>query len=143
MLGSHFIKSYAKTQSSVTLSSGEAEITAMLKAGSEAIGIFEVARDLGMPLEFGRMFVDAAAAIGIAQREGLGRVRHVDVGILWLQQRVLREQLEIRKVDGKTNPADGMTKHVTSKAMRSYEAQLGMEARAGRGDQATRVHKGA
>ena len=48
MVGTHFIKSYAKTQSCVTLSSGEAEITAMLRAGSEAIGIFGVAKDLGL-----------------------------------------------------------------------------------------------
>ena len=55
---------------------------------------------------------DASAAIGIAQRRGVGKVRHIEVHQLWLQDRVSRGDLRIRKVDGNKNPADALTKHV-------------------------------
>ena len=73
MVGTHFVNSYAKTQASIALSSGEAEVIAMLRAGSEAVGLMNVAVDLGINVTWARMYVDAAAAIGIAQREDLDK----------------------------------------------------------------------
>ena len=43
--GSHLIKSWSVTQKNVTLSSGEAELVAAVKATSEAIGIARLAFD--------------------------------------------------------------------------------------------------
>ena len=34
------------------------------------------------------MYVDAAAAIGVAQRVGLGKLRHLETQSLWLQESV-------------------------------------------------------
>ena len=33
------------------------------------------------------LFTDAEAAIGMTQREGVGRTRHIDTGLLWIQQK--------------------------------------------------------
>ena len=30
---------------------------------------------------------DSCAALGIAERTGIGRVRHLDVGLLWIQEK--------------------------------------------------------
>ena len=56
------------------------------------------------------LFVDASAAIGIVQRQGLGKLRHIEVKNLWLQDEVKGERIRIRKVNGKENPADLGTK---------------------------------
>ena len=50
----------------------------------EALGSVALARDLGNDLRV-RLQVDAAAAMGILERQGVGRVRHLDIGMLWLQ----------------------------------------------------------
>eukprot|EP00973_Karenia_brevis_P013089 1775879-Karenia_brevis.AAC.1 len=53
---------------------------------------------------------DATAAIGIAKRQGLGRVRHLAVADLWIQQRVRRRDISISKTPGVDNCSDMLTK---------------------------------
>ena len=62
----------------------------------------------------GMVLSDSNAAIGMVQREGLGgRTRHIQVQYLWIQERVAREELLMRKVDTKQNTADLMTKFLS------------------------------
>ena len=77
MWGSHLIRTWSKTQGAVTLSSGEAELAATTKGASEALGILTMIEEMGMKAT-GRLHVDASAALGIAQRAGVGRIRHLD-----------------------------------------------------------------
>ena len=58
------------------------------------------------------MFSDATAAIGIARRRGMGRIRHLDVCDLWVQEKFGSKAATIDKVLGTENPADILTKHV-------------------------------
>ena len=44
------------------------------------------------------LYVDASAAIGVAQRTGLGKIRHLDTGSLWLQQAVKSGKVGVLKV---------------------------------------------
>ena len=83
------IKSYSSQQAVRALSSGEAEYYAMVKAASVAIGIRSMLMDLGV--DEGRIILktDASAALGVAQRLGIGKVRHIEVNQLWLQEKVL------------------------------------------------------
>ena len=67
--------------------------------------------DLGWEMGL-KVHSDASAAIGIAMRRGVGKVRHIEVHQLWLQDRVGRGDLKIEKVKGERNPADSLTKHV-------------------------------
>ena len=70
---------------------------------------------------------DASAALGIAQRRGVGKVRHVKVHQLWLQERVSRGELKVRKVEGEKNPADALTKHLDGNKLGEHcsRVQLG------------------
>ena len=61
------------------------------------------------------MYVDSSAAIGIASRQGLGRLRRVDTHTLWVQQAVRTKRVEIRKVASEANPTDIVTKHASSR----------------------------
>eukprot|EP00973_Karenia_brevis_P009927 1341112-Karenia_brevis.AAC.1 len=55
---------------------------------------------------------DASAALGIISRKGLGKVRHLDTSHLWIREVKATREMEFKKVDGKVNPADLMTKHL-------------------------------
>lgn len=50
--------------------------------------------------------VDASAAIGVAQRKGLGNIRHLDTQSVWFQDAVHRRKVQRVRVTGTHNPAD-------------------------------------
>eukprot|EP00973_Karenia_brevis_P039986 5519561-Karenia_brevis.AAC.1 len=60
----------------------------------------------------GVVMADASAAFGIISQKRLGKVRHLDTPHLWIQEIKATREMEFRKVDGKVNPANLMTKHL-------------------------------
>ena len=72
----HFLESWSKTMAIIALSSGESELGAVIRGTTEAIGIQSILADFGKKVCL-RLSSDATAAIGLAKREGLGRVRHI------------------------------------------------------------------
>ena len=58
-----------------------------------------------------RLRIDTSAALGIIERRGVGRVRHLEVGSLWIQEQQLKKIIEMLKDPGLENPADLVTKH--------------------------------
>ena len=48
----------------------------------------------------GKVLGDASAALGIIHRKGLSRTRHIDTGLLWIQQAAAERRLEYAKVLG-------------------------------------------
>ena len=83
MLGRHTIKHWSSTQKVVTLSSGEAELAGIVKGASEALGLMSLGGDLGVELH-AKLYADSSAAIGICRRTGIGKVRHLATGQLWV-----------------------------------------------------------
>ena len=63
------------------------------------------------------MQTDASAAIGVAKRTGIGKLRHMHVCFLWLQELVKAGRIIIRKIFGEDNTADVYTKHITARDM--------------------------
>ena len=110
MLGSHTVKNWSSTQSGVSLSSGEAEFHGVVKGAGMGLGYQALLADLGITADL-RVWTDSSAAMGIAGRQGLGKLRHLDTHTLWLQQAVRSKRLELKKVAGTSNPADLFTKH--------------------------------
>ena len=92
MLGRHFLKSWSSTQKTVALSSGEAELMAAVKCSCELIGALQLDKDWGLELE-GEVYVDSSAAMGVVARRGAGKLRHVRVGQLWIQEKAERGEL--------------------------------------------------
>ena len=112
MAGKHCLRHWSATQSTIALSSAEAELHGISKGAAQGIGLRSVARDLGLEFSI-KVLTDAAAAIGIVRRRGLGKVWRLDVTDLWLQERVRMKDLEIDKVDGTVSMADAPTKVLT------------------------------
>ncbi len=97
MKGAHCIKTWSSTQKNITLSSGEAELVAAVKMGTEMLGMAQLAKDWGQEVE-GTVFVDSSAALGMVHRKGCGKMRHVKVGMLWIQQKQEDRELDYKKV---------------------------------------------
>ena len=125
------LRSWSTTQSVMALSSGEAEYYAALKGASVALGFQSMCRDLGDEVQI-RLFIDSAAAHGIIGRRGLGKVRHLEVGYLWLQQLVAEKRVVVQKVKGESNPADLGTKHLKLEDLDKHLTFLSCFPREGR-----------
>jgi len=130
-LGTHILKGWSNTQAVVALSSGEAEYYGMVKGASQGIGLRSVMEDLGVNLQV-RVRTDASAAKGIASRRGLGKVRHIEVNQLWLQDKVSTGEVVVMKVKGEGNLADGLTKPLEGPAMRKHFGLTGEVVESGR-----------
>ena len=61
-----------------------------------------------------QLHLDASAAKIIVERQGLSKVRHVDVNVLSLQETFARKLIPLKKVAGQDNCSDMMTKNLTS-----------------------------
>ena len=69
--------------------------------------------DLGVKLSV-RLHTDATTGRAIATRRGLGKVRHIAVNELWLQEQVADRKISIHKIKNKFNLADLLTKYLTA-----------------------------
>ena len=56
---------------------------------------------------------DASAALGIIARRGLGKLRHIDTNLLWVQEQAEKGKLMYGKVATSDNAADLLTKALT------------------------------
>ena len=131
MIGGHAIKHWSTTQPTIALSSGEAELGGICRGASIALGLQSVAHDLGIDLVV-EVLTDATAAIGICRRRGLGKIRHLHVADLWVQDRVKRGDFILTKVAGSDNPADILTKHVPRDLMAKHMKFMGISPEDGR-----------
>ena len=121
----HTLKSWSNTQGIIETSSGEAEYYGMVKGGSVGLGIKALLCDLGVSAKI-NLRTDASAAKGIASRKGLGKVRHIEVNQLWLQDRVATGDIQVLKVKGTVNLADALTKYVEGDDLVKHSEWMGM-----------------
>ena len=82
---------------------------------------------------------DSSAAIGICRRAGIGKVRHLAVGQLWVQEKVRSGDFGLFKVLGTDNPADILTKAISAECIHRHLASCGLLWEAGRPDTAPAV----
>ena len=70
-------------------------------------------KDLGIECKI-IVCTDSSAAKGIANRRGLGKVRHIELCELWLQDQVARGKIRVDKIAGVDNFSDSLAKHATA-----------------------------
>ena len=112
MYGSHCWRTWASTQGAVALSSAETEFYAMVDGTLNGKWARTLAEEVGVVVGGERITVkvDSEAAKSFVGRRGLGRMRHIEVRDLWLQEEVRNGKVKVEKVKGTENPADLMTK---------------------------------
>ena len=85
MVGGAVIKSWSNRQATVARSSGEAEFYSAGKTAAELIGIKSMMRERGWDADI-KLHVDATVAQAIANRQGIGKIRHLEVTYFWLPE---------------------------------------------------------
>ena len=78
------------------------------------------------------VYVDASVALGMIARRGVGKVRHLDTRMLWIQDSRIRQGILHHKIDGSDNPSDAMTKYVSVAGMVQMMGMTSMGYRDGR-----------
>ena len=102
------------------------------------MGLQSVARDVGAELQ-PEVHADSSAAIGICRRSGIGKVRHLAVAQLWVQDLVRAKEVRLHKVLGTENPADLMTKPLARAEIDGHLARLGLSRATGRAETVPRA----
>ncbi len=77
--------------------------------------------------------------MAIGQRRGFGKVRHIEVDQLWLQERVAKCEIKLAKVPGNANAADHLTKPGCTAALRQHMDITCQRIVPGRSDNQLRV----
>ena len=96
------------------------------------MGYLSLLADFGIKIPM-RVWTDSTASVGICSRQGLGKVRHLAVQELWVQQRIRNHDFALYKIAGEDNPADLFTKAgLSQERIRSLLTALGCEFRGGR-----------
>ena len=97
-----------------------------------------VARDLVVELK-PDVHADSSAAIGLFNRRGLCKVRHLAVAQLWVQDLVRSRACRLFKVLGTENPADLLTKPLARAEIDGHLTRLGLMRATGRAETAPRA----
>ncbi|CAE7675304.1 RE1 [Symbiodinium sp. CCMP2592] len=121
------VKGYSRLQTVVALSSAEAELFAI--AEEEIAGLGQLAShiwgEIAKPLA---IYTDSASARQIAGMEGfLRRMRHVDIRLCFIQDRVHQNELVINGVAGEENVSDLLTKNLNIPQTSKHTTTLGLE----------------
>ena len=114
------VLSLCKSQSTIALSSCEAELLAMTHMTAEAIMVCNLCRfllklegrEVNSELDF-IVYTDSSSAKALAQRRGVGRLKHVDLRHLWVQACVRQKLIRLKKVGTQNNVSDLNTKNLS------------------------------
>ncbi|CAJ1421087.1 unnamed protein product [Effrenium voratum] len=135
------LKSGSRKQAVPALSSPEAEVVALAESAKEGLSmaclvetaLYGIKKTiLGEPEQpISQIQVvlktDSTSAQCIAQMKGLLRkVRHLQLRVVFLQHLVDSGQLVTRRIPGKENPADGLTKTMTHEMMQNLCSAAGL-----------------
>ena len=99
MLGEHALKAYTRKQKIIARSSAEAELYAAALGASESKGIVSL--------------------------QGIGKLKHIDVAYLWIQDEVRSHRLRVRRVRSEDNVADLGTKPLSKAVIAKHCLALG------------------
>jgi len=112
-----FIQNSVKTQTPIALSSAEAELGGVHRGSIQAMyiqNLYAEAFRQSVPVT---IHTDSSAGKVIATRRGVGRVRHLEVRRLFVQQLSATGRIAVRKAKGTENVADMGTKVLNQEAM--------------------------
>ena len=59
---------------------------------------------------YGELYGDSSACSGTLHREGSGRIKHLEIRQLWLQQVIRSGALTFTKIGRESSPADSLAK---------------------------------
>ena len=112
-------------QTSISLSSREAEFYAASACARELLGFAELFKELHYKVSV-RLEMDPDSARYILQRRGPGGLTHIEKRCLSIQQWIREKRLSVSRVDTKNNTADLFTKRLDGLRTRALAKKLGL-----------------
>ena len=116
----------SRGQASVALSSCEAEVMAASEGIKEALLLQEVLMFAGLRHYEIEVKVDSSAAHAFFHGRGVGRMKHKDSRILWLQDLIAAGGLRLKKVPRTQNLADMLTHTPSAKELEMFLPLMGL-----------------
>ena len=95
-------------QDKIALSSGEAELKAACKCVAELLEVRQVMDFITGEAANLTLALDAQATQGMVLRQGHGKLKHLSVRSLWIQETVCELQIQINKIPRSHNHADAL-----------------------------------
>ena len=122
----NLIDSKVRSQKAIALSSGESEFMALVAGCSEGMLVRHLWKMItGEECQM-KARSDSSAARGMTQRQGIGRVRHRDASMLWIQQKEREKVLTVAAIPIDLNSADIGAKNLPKKRLRGLQYMLRM-----------------
>ena len=120
--------SVSRTQSSVALSSGEAELYAAGLGTAETLYVRSLLLESSLAAKcIVNIYTDNSTCKLLASRFGTGKkTKHVQLRFLYLEELAATGLLRLKKVNTVNNFADVLTKHVTCDVLRRHLTALGV-----------------
>ena len=113
----NLVESRVRAQKAIALSSGESEFVAMVAGCSEGLLVRHLWNKLTGRSCTMKARSDSSAARSMVQRQGIGRVRHLDASLLWIQQKEKEKILSVAPIPTDLNCADIGTKNLAKKRL--------------------------
>ena len=104
--GPYLLRHSSTVQNVIGLSGAESEYYALTKGGCPGLGLQSLFADWNLKLQLS-LHTESSSAKAVASRRGAGKgTRHMQMRMLWLQERVAAKHLRVVKVATESNPAD-------------------------------------
>ena len=120
------LPAHSRGQASVALSSCEAEVIAASEGIKEALLLQEVLMFAGLGHYEIEIKVDSSAAHAFFHRRGVGRMKHIDSRILWLQDLIAAGGVRLKKIPRTQNLADMLTHTPGAKKLEVFLPLMGL-----------------
>eukprot|EP00435_Cladocopium_sp_Y103_P066724 s995_g29.t1 len=111
----------------ISLSSCEPELHGMISTLCDGIFIKRCAEFVGSCTIERILFTDSSSARQLASRQGIGRVKHLDAKVLWIQDHVREDRICLSQVGTQWNIADIGTKVLTAKRLKCLLDEIGVK----------------
>ena len=141
MLGQHTIQHHCNLVSQIGLSVSENEYYGITAIASTGLGLQSLLKDWGLDVDL-VLRTNSSSGKSFASRQGLSKMKHIQIKYLWTQERLAKKHFTIEKIGTKSNHSDILTKIMSQAERARHMSQIGHTFRTGRSTHAKRVIKG-
>ena len=125
-LGGCTIAWRSSRQSTVTLSTAEAELMAMSEAVLALQSVDSMLQDVKTVVKPHLLFSDSTSALAIANGSGSWRTRHLRLRSAWVSELLANQSISMCHCSGEFQPADLLTKALASQRIKSLSRLLNL-----------------
>ena len=126
MVGGCRLHSHFRGGATPALSSAEGEIMSGSELLKEALGTQTILEFVGFGCLQIQLHTDASAAKSFMHRRGAGRMKHIDIRYMWMQDACDKGAYVPKKVPRAENPSDMLTKVPAAPDVEKFRMMIGM-----------------